>query len=66
LGFVEDVFGWGEGPYLGFCIRGEELGGGGETYLHDGAVGAAGHYYALLFFECYSPYGVRWGCEFSD
>jgi len=64
LGFVEDVFGWGEGPYLVY-VRREELGGEGETYLHDGAVGAAGHYYTLLFFECDPPYGVRWGCEFS-
>jgi len=36
------------------------------AYLHDCAVRAAGHYHALLFLECYSPYGVRWSREFSD
>jgi hypothetical protein len=65
LCFVENVFGWGERPYLSLSV------GNGEwnrraTYLHNGPVRAAGHDHTFLFFERNTPYCVCRSCEFSD
>jgi len=65
LCFVENVFGWGERPYLGMSA-GNGVWERRGTYLHDSPVRAAGHDHTLLFFKCYAPYCVRRSCQFSD